>query len=238
MTPPSEQAARSQDAEHDGKPVREDPTFVLRMGNRAASFVVICSISFVLGMLLILYLQLDRIETSARVTPVDAAMNALVADPLPEDSKITLLGQLIMESDAQFLRTERAQSLVGARLTVMLIAELIGLSLVVLGGAFIFARVRGEGSVDFTKGSEIVTKIISEFPGVLLCGFGTLLIIWALDTSVDDNSRTTTTDAPLFFPSLYESRPIQTDRSDQAEVALEAIDLICRREAPNPAYCD
>ncbi len=229
-------------ATQDDKPVppkvREDPAFALRMGNRAAFFVVICSIGFVIGMLLILYFQLNRIENSAHVTAVDAAIDAIVAEPLPEDSKIGLLGQLIMESDAQFLRTERAQSLVGARLTVMIIAELIGLSLVVLGGAFIFARVRGEGNAEFQKGSEIAAKLASEFPGIFLCAFGTILVIWALNTSVDDNSRTTTTDRPLFFPSSYEISSYSGNIASRSGRTGESVESICKREAPNPADCE
>lgn len=215
-----------------------DPAFVLRIGAFAAAVVVVCSIGFVAGMLWLLYFQLDRIETSAHVTPVEGVVGVLTTPPIVDEKKLELLGQLVMESDAQFLRTERAQSLVAARLTVMIIAELIGLSLVVLGGAFIFARIRGEGSLDLSKGTEVAGKLLSEFPGLFLCGFGALVVIWALNVSVDENSIISTFDRPLFFPSPYDDfgqgvKNIALELDQNAKLGDDA----CRKYGPDPKKC-
>ncbi|SDB35209.1 hypothetical protein [Bauldia litoralis] len=215
-----------------------DPAFTLRVGAFAAGAVVVCSVGFVAGMLWLLYFQLDRIETSARVTPVEAVIGALTTLPIVDERKVELLGQLVMESDAQFLRSERSQSLVAARLTVMIIAELIGLSLVVLGGAFIFARIRGAGSLDLSKGTEVTGKLLSEFPGLFLCGFGAFVVIWALNTSVDRNSIIRTMDRPLFFPSPYEDfgqRP--HDAPEEVKDAANLGDKACLKHAPDPSFC-
>lgn len=165
-----------------------------------SGIVVVGSISFVLVMLYIFNNQLHDIENSAQTTNFDRFIELVGKTDDFKASDIIGISQLYMEKDAQFLRTERSQSLVASRLTVMVIAELIGLCLIVLGSSFIFARIRGKNDLSGSNGSWSI-KLISEFPGVILCAFGTFIVFWALNTSIDENAKISTNDRPLYLPS-------------------------------------
>ncbi len=169
----------------------------------AAVFVVLLSVGIVFGILYILFGQIQKIEGPV----VRADYSFVIGDKLPtviDDLELlTLVGQLVMESDAQFYRTERAQSLAAARLLVNVGAVLVGLTLVVIGGALILARIRGFSrfQVQSNNADKGTFDFMSELPGVLLCLLGALVVFVTLHYSVQDNALTKTRDAPLFFPS-------------------------------------
>ena len=221
------------EAESDG------PWYTHLFGWLSAALVVMASVGFVFVLLFILYIQLDAIEHSAKVTPISS--DIMKIDPDLSVEKLELIGQLYMESDAQFLRTERAQSLVAARLTVMIVAELVGLSLIVLGGAFIFARIRGSSSLEVDGGLPDKASrysLVSNFPGLFLCGFGAVVVIWALEVSVSDNARITTGDRPLFFPSESFKVGVFAEKDPAADTEAAKISVeICRKNAPDPSKC-
>lgn len=181
------------------------PTSVLLWGNISASLVVFLSITIVLFLLWILHDQIQTIETSANRTDLESFVASQTSDGKYDHARALLLGQLLMESDAQFLRTERAQSLVGARLLVSIGAELVGLTLVVIGGALVLARIRGTTTWqkrpdnDSNSGYDFASNV----PGVVLCGLGAGLVVWALNTSVHDNALQKTTDASLYLTPAY-----------------------------------
>ena len=206
--------------------------------NWVGGLVVFLSIGFVFTMIWLLYNQVRVIEDSASVTSIVESILPIISDSNPTFDELEYVGKLIMESDAQFLRTERAQSLVGARLTVMVVAELIGLCLIVLGGAFIFVRIRGVGSISGEKSTEDGKKqlfqFISDFPGLFLCAFGMLLVIWALNTAIHDNSQTVTTDRPLYFPA---NNYIEVTNTPSTLEGQKNLRQGCLQYAYDPAIC-
>ncbi|MEQ8701844.1 MAG: hypothetical protein RLT05_35440 [Bauldia litoralis] len=204
-----------------------------RFSSWAGAVAVIFSAIFVFAVLVLLYIQVHEIENSTKITSLEQYI-----EDIPKDDNIEiikLIGQLYMESDAQFLRSERSQSLVGARLTVMILAEIVGLSLIVLGGAMVFSRVRGQTDIALEQNStlsqKIRTRIASEFPGLLMCLFGSLVVIFAVNASI--KTKIETRDGAIYFPSNFSS---VTNIDNDIDNDIAEINDICQSNAP-PELC-
>ena len=230
----------SVEAQHGAK--AHVPKAVMLWSNMAAVVVVVLSTIIAGYLLYTLHQQIMVIENSANRTDLTSFVNAQTAEKNLSVEKLTLLGQLLMESDAQFLRSERAQSLVGARLLVNIGSVLVGLTLTVIGGALVLARIRG--STTFQQSGpttgQPTYEFVSNVPGVVLCVLGAIVVIWTLNVSVHENALQRTTDAALFFPpshgatavSILNARNVQpkilqTQQTDLSEDEKTAIREQC-----------
>lgn len=85
--------------------------------------------------------------------------------------------RIALEFDAQTLRTTRAQSLVASHLFIQTLALISGLALIVMGSAFVFARIESKTPTtgDGTVGNKTL-KVSTTMPGLVLAGFGSLVI--------------------------------------------------------------
>ncbi|MEM0923395.1 MAG: hypothetical protein AAGI13_10145 [Pseudomonadota bacterium] len=188
------------------------PADTNRYGNISAAIVVILSVLIAFGMLWLLHVQLDRINAGTQ--PLDPQwLAAVLSHPAAAEMDPAAMQNLVrtvLETDAQHLRSMRSQTAVGSRLTVQIVAQLIGLSLIILGGALTFARVRSEtpGSTGVTGAASWSFELRSVFPGVTLCFFGAALVAWVLDISVDAGGRVNTIDGAIYVDTAPPVLPL------------------------------
>ncbi len=109
---------------------------------------------------------------------------------------------LMLESDVLFQRTARVQFAVGSRLFISVVAEISALTLIVLGGALVFDRIQGdrEALIVSTKTDTNSNQLslMSSFPGVLLCFFGAITLIFAMWFPTREEAKISVVDLPVF----------------------------------------
>ena len=163
----------------------------------------LASAAVVLGCLCIAIMLVVQLQMQTKSLNTDPATEALSyftkTGMLAEDHLPPMeAAKVILEYDAQFLRTKRAQSLVSAKLFIQAISILAGISLLIMGSSFIFARIKTPNTsaeVETEKGTKF--KLDSYSPGLFLALFGTIIIICTLVASV--YSKTVTDDRPVFL---------------------------------------
>ena len=153
------------------------------------------------AIVLVLHLQVERMEEEVG-SPSFTGVSKMVASRVIEADGPELQGHLLaaLESDAQYLRSTRAQSGLSARLIVQVVAELVGLSLVVLGGTLIFARIRAEAGSNSAELERDGWKVglRTTYPGVFLSLAGAVVCIWTLNLTVHDNARIIVQEVPQY----------------------------------------
>ena len=140
-----------------------------------------------------------------------------------------------LESDAQMLRTDRVRTSVMSRLFVFIVAEVAGYSLVVLGAVLIFDRALSAKSEDFTSGQ---VALRTQWPGLIMCLMGVILIGGTVATSVSRNARIEFADVPVHLPDLNAERNVLARAamtgSDAAPAAVTAAQIANDRPQSEP----
>ncbi|MGB0854854.1 MAG: hypothetical protein ACPGVA_12360 [Pikeienuella sp.] len=210
-TPPADPPVKSDPVVPPNPPVDNELAF---MRDRASAFVMIAFTMIVLAIVYVLHLQIERMEARASTPTFDRAVTLLDKQVIkPSDDNFEFQLRAAIESDAQFLRSMRAQSGLSARLMVQVVAELVGLSLIVLGGTLIFARIRASAGAETAtfEGVGLKVAVLTTYPGLILCVVGAAVCAWTLQITVNDNARITTNDGAIYI--LGKARPA-TERKD------------------------
>ena len=168
----------------------------LIVSNLASAAVVLGCLCIAIMLVVQLYVQTNSLNTD----PATEALSFFTESGLlAEDSLPPMeVARVVLEYDAQFLRTKRAQSLVSAKLFIQAISILAGISLLIMGSSFIFARIKTPNTsaeVETEGGTKF--KLDSYSPGLFLALLGTIIIVCTLVASV--YSKTVTDDRPVFL---------------------------------------
>lgn len=167
----------------------------LVMSNRITSYVVMGSLLMSLMLVGLLFMQLYDLNQDPKTEALSVLKTAEFSSA--PDAVQSDFALLLLEHDAQHLRTKRAQSLVGARLFVQSIAVIAGISLLVMGSSIVFARIKTTPSQINAQNNSSSFSFGTSSPGLILALFGTVLIVSALTVSL--YSKTLTTDVPVFL---------------------------------------
>lgn len=81
---------------------------------------------------------------------------------------------MAMEQDAQLLRTDRVRTSMISRLMIFVVAEVVALLLVALGGVLIFNRIESTRDSNEVGWKDLVFR--TNFPGLIMCGLGAFVI--------------------------------------------------------------
>ncbi|EFL87565.1 hypothetical protein [Ahrensia sp. R2A130] len=185
-----------------------------------SAMVVCLSAAAVLGMLLwLLHVQSTTMQTAPQI-------ESLIKDPailcVSEDcmTKRTLIA---LELHAFNLRNQRVQSALTSRLFVQVIAQVVALALIVLGGVLVFDRVRSRTSVMSFGRTQLATPgqdkprswsfvLVSDLPGVLLCAMG-MLTLGASMYFIANAALIEVSDVPIYLenPNTYKFSSRQTE---------------------------
>lgn len=181
----------------------------LVMSNIVGAIVVVGCLAIAAALVFQLFAQLAQLNaepaTTARTTLSQSSFFAL---PPAEREAIAIFA---LEHDAQHLRTKRAQSLVGARLFIQAIGVLAGITLLVMGSSFVFARIKTPMNRLIGNDGKRSWTLESYSPGLVLAFFGCCLIGGSLYVSLV--SQTLTEDAPVFLGRAKMQDSYQPDAS-------------------------
>lgn len=169
-------------------PLGDRPT---RHSQRAALYVSCATMLIIAGIVGVLWSYLHMSNLSA-VQPLNSGQMMEACPSKPCSDGVILA---MMEQDAQILRSERMRNALNSRMAIFVIAEIVALILVALGGVLIFDRIRGAG-VNHLSVKDFTLK--SNWPGVVLCGFGTLILFGALVLTTTSGYRLSIWDRPVF----------------------------------------
>lgn len=220
----------------------------LLLSNRIGAVIMIGCLVITGALVLLLSAQtysLNEHPQTIKAELVSVLEKEQSGKPLSNDSSL-----LLLEHDAQFLRTKRAQSLVSARLFIQSLSIMSGISLLIMGSAFVFARIKSPATtINVRTGARSLGEdgnsavplaanalpnspgfyFSSHVPGLVLALLGTCIIIFTVDTS--RKSTTETIDTPVFLPwpdGLVQASPIRIKeaenmRSVAVDTAVDAI---------------
>lgn len=155
---------------------------------------VVTTIAGLLALAVLLSLTTQLVMLEQKVKMPSTALEVIARCETINCTDTTLMAAL--EQDAQSLRSDRVRRSINARLMIFVVAELVALTLIALGGVLIFDRVesRSPGEVRLSW-----LRVVSVFPGVILCLFGAAVLCVAIQTASDPKSRTTVWDYPVFL---------------------------------------
>ncbi|WP_209428436.1 hypothetical protein [Pararhodobacter sp. SW119] len=214
-------------ARQDVPPKHPEPPHIF--GSLAGLMSVVLCTLFGFAVLYLVHQQLMRIDGTPTL-PSDSFFSIQNAGVTQSQDQLEIAGRIALEADSQRLRTMRAQSLAGARLTIQIIAELISLVLVVLGAALVFSRIRAAERERFELARGGWSVVLGfTFPGLLLCFLGTATIFWALNISVHPNVNVSTRDGAIYLIGAA------AQQSSNSQSALEAF---CRFSDPEAPQCE
>ena len=213
----------------------------LLLSNRIGAVIMIGCLVITGALVLLLSAQtysLNEHPQTIKAELVSVLEKEQSGKPLSNDSSL-----LLLEHDAQFLRTKRAQSLVSARLFIQSLSIMSGISLLIMGSAFVFARIKSPATtIDVRTGARSLDEdgnsalpnspgfyFSSHVPGLVLALLGTCIIIFTVDTS--RKSTTETIDTPLYLPwpeglvqaSSIRIKETENMRSVAVDTAVDAI---------------
>ena len=171
-----------------GPPTRpgDDP---MSMTKRAGIIVTVLSTLFiiaVIGLVSMLVWKMESSFTSANVT------ESVWENCVGTCSELEYA--ILLEQDAQAMRNHRVRSALASRLLINAVAEVIALTLIALGAVLVFDRV--ESSREQSAGFWSFT-FKSTFPGLIICGMGTVLTYMTVHISASPESRFTVLDLPV-----------------------------------------
>ncbi len=106
---------------------------------------------------------------------------------------------MVLESEAQGLRTDRIRTAQLSRLFVFIVSEVAGFALLVMGAVLVFDRVIAKRDQDASAGGWSAR---SEFPGLLMCLFGAVMVIWSVQAANRTAGFFEVFDRPVFLPDL------------------------------------
>lgn len=168
----------------------------LIVSNFASAAVVLGCLGIAIMLVVQLYLQTDSLNTD----PATKALSYFTESGLLTEDNLPPIevARVVLEYDAQFLRTKRAQSLVSVRLFIQAISILAGISLLIMGSSFIFARIKTPNtSAEVETENGTTFKLDSYSPGLFLALLGSIIIVCTLVASV--KSKNKTDDRPVFL---------------------------------------
>ena len=157
----------------------------------AALTVTIASMLIIGGVLAVLHTHLNA-ANRAHVQPLNASQLILACAPNPCSTEALVM---MMEQDAQVLRSERFRNAINSRMAIYVIAEIVALMLVALGSVLIFDRIKADTGETASFGK---IKFTSAWPGAMLCFFGTAILGYALFLTVSPGYRLSIWDRPVF----------------------------------------
>jgi hypothetical protein len=197
-----------------------------------AAFMVMVMLGVVVGLVIaILAVHIWVVEQKFSLQAPDSYTFAH-CDSIACDREARMIS---LESDAQMLRTDRVRTSVMSRLFVFIVAEVAGYSLVVLGAVLIFDRALSAKSEDFTSGQ---VALRTQWPGLIMCLMGVILIGGTVATSVSRNARIEFADVPVHLPDLNAERNVLARAamtgSDAVPVAATAAQIANDRPQSEP----
>jgi hypothetical protein len=172
-------------------------TSILR--GRAAFMVMVMAGVVVALVIAILAAHIWVVEHKFSLQPPDSYSFAH-CDSIACDREARMIS---LESDAQMLRTDRVRTSVMSRLFVFIVAEVAGYSLVVLGAVLIFDRALSANAEDFKSGQ---VALRTQWPGLIMCLMGMILIGGTVATSVSRNARIEFADVPVHLADQNATR--------------------------------
>lgn len=195
------------------------------MRNLTTAFVVLGALGIAAVMVWQLRVQTTSLNDNPTTYLQDLVVNTAVVDLTKVDDSEKL--KILLEHDAQFLRTKRAQSIVSARLFVQSISIIAGISLLLMGSSFVFSRIEtANGNQLSVEAKERGSFIFNSYsPGLYLALMGTAIIMATLVASVKSTSKTT--DRPVFldwpagsFNALDNSHLTEAEKKDEKKKTL------------------
>jgi hypothetical protein len=143
--------------------------------------------------------------------------------------------RLLLEQDAQVLRNDRVRSALNMRLIIFVVAEVVALTMIVMGGVLVFDRVQSlhRSSIEVDR-----IKLMTTFPGLIMCLLGTMIVGGSIWISSQRSSMMKIVDLPVYIRDVnllstyagYSSMTGPTDapeekktgdKGDQAETSTE-----------------
>ena len=175
------------------------PRAATLLRGRAAFMVTVMAGVVVALIIAILAAHIWVVEAKYALQPPDAYSFAH-CESVECDREARLIS---LESDAQMLRTDRVRTSVMSRLFVFIVAEVAGFSLLVLGAVLIFDRAISASAEDFKSGQ---VALRTQWPGLIMCLLGTLLIGGTVATSINRNARIEFADVPVHLADQNRGR--------------------------------
>lgn len=182
-----------------------------RFSRYAGLVVCIFSTLFVGAVLFVLFTQIHLIEEDLP----DPVLNPNELVCATEDCSLEV-ARLAIETDVFARRYLAVKSAMSSRLMIFVTAEIIALTLIVLGGVLIFDRIRGSSEkIGLSSGAPPPDPSQPEqsaastgigwsvflgttFPGVMLCAFATGILAFALHLSNQVEAKIKINDSPVF----------------------------------------
>lgn len=181
----------------------------------AGLIVCVTSSLFVGGVLIILFLQIGMIEQDLP----DFAVHHQKIDCETETCQLAHAAMLV-ENDVLRTRYTAVQSSMSSRLMIFVTAEIVALTMAVLGSVLIFDRIRangeafsigetalpavmgndGDGNAAMLGQSSMGWKAVlnTSFPGLILCAFATLVLVASLVLVTSQRNKIIVNDIPFF----------------------------------------
>lgn len=131
----------------------------------------------------------------------DWGLSACQYEPCAQQARL-----LTLESEAQALRTDRIRTAQLSRLFVFIVAEVAGFALLVMGAVLVFDRVIARHQESVTASKNWSAR--SEFPGLLMCFLGAMMIIWTVQSANRTAGFFEVFDRPVFIsdPNWYRNQ--------------------------------
>lgn len=170
------------------------------LAEKAGYILTALSATFVLAIIGVLAWHIHLIQ-EPNITWMDGfkpAINCSTTECIQQNSMLKL--ELKLVSD----RTERIRVALSSRVMISVVAEVVALTLVVLGGSLIFNRIQSDKEAVLVKGGATSNQwsffLGTAFPGVLLCLFGSFILLGAMYFPSKMSARISVRDIPVFIP--------------------------------------
>ncbi len=141
---------------------------------------------------------------------------------------------LTMEENAQTHRASHIKSALSVRLMTYVLAEIIALVMIVMGGMLVFNRIEGGGEdIGYIQSEDgkLAQKsffMTTAFPGVMLCLFGSLTLVSAMFLPTREAAKIVWKDAPVFHANpnstlILNGLPDQLHQVDPNKIPKEFL---------------
>ena len=207
----------------------QESTFLSKV---AAVAVTVLSVITIIVILSILYFQINRIH---RI--IDYSSDSDILIECTNDDCRERQALLNLERRLFSQRTERIQGALSSRLTLNLVAELVALTLIVLGGVLVFDRAQSAGEVvEVRRSAGWQLALATTFPGVILCALGTVTLGLAMYFPTKQGAELRITDIPVFIEDpnwVRNRRPINNAGINARTTTKSYPDDIILKDRPD-----
>jgi len=209
------------------KPIKDQQWYYL---NQPAVLSILAFVAIVIFFSLQMRTQMQAFDFSpnAKAFETLVTLTGMDKDSLPPTDS----ARISLEYDVLQLRYKLIQSMVSSRLFLQTLALMSGLALIIIGCSFVFARI--ETAQTTAKGKDGKGKefeLTTTVPGLVLAGFGAIVIISILTTTVFATIKSV--DSPTYLNRYVSPNTQAAQNPVDAKKRIEAdIEAALKGEQP------